>query len=143
MADKLIRHAGKIGVAVHFVAWSFAAMNWAVGWWRDGPYPGGPQFNNAAEFIGRVDVLVYGTVFEWTVRVVRVAVGWWEVDPQASVIIAFGSLLLLGGSVQWFLLGRLVQWVAARRAGRVPALWILGCCGVWVAVAAFGWWVRS
>lgn len=67
MPDRLIRHADKICVAVHTIAWLATAANWVVSWRRYGPAPSGPLYNEAMRFIGRLDILVRGNVEELTI----------------------------------------------------------------------------
>jgi hypothetical protein len=138
MADRIVGLADRICVAVHFLAWCAAAITWGVKWSQEGPAPAGPLYYAAQKFISQMDVLVSGGVHELTVKIAPVASAWFSWDGGASLTIIFACLIFLAGTVQWFLLGRLVQWVAARK-GRVAALSILGVYGAWVAGALFLW----
>ncbi len=138
MADRIVGLADRICVTVHFFAWCAAAVTWGVKWAQEGPAPSGPLYYAAQTFISQVDVLVSGIVHELTVKVAQVASAWFSWDSGASLTIAFGGLILLAGTLQWFLLGRLVQWVAAYKS-RVAALSILGLYSAWAAGALFLW----
>ncbi len=88
-------------------------MNWAVSWWRYGPAPSGPLYYSAMKFIGRLDILVCGNAQELAIKVGHTASARLSADLGASFTVAFSCLILLAGTLQWFLLGRFVQWVAA------------------------------
>ena len=138
MADRVIGQADKVCIAFHFFAWCTAAITWAVKWSQGGPAPSGPLYYAAQTFISQVDVLVSGIVHELTVKVAQVGSTWFSWDSGASLTVTFACLILLAGTLQWFLLGKLVQWVAVRR-GRAAALSILGLYAVWAAGALFLW----
>ena len=138
MADRVIGQADKVCIAFHFLAWCAAAITWAVKWTQGGPAPSGPLYYAAQTFISQVDVLASGIVHGLTVKVAQVASTWFSWDSGASLTVTFGSLILLAGTLQWFLLGRLVQWVAVRQ-GRVAAVSILGLYAAWTLGALFLW----
>ena len=123
---------------LHFLAWCVAAGTWAVNWWRQGPAPTGPLYNSARKFIGRLDFFVQDTIHEWTIRVAATASNWFSADIGPWYTITFAGLMLLAGTLQWFLLGRLVKWVAVRSSRRL-ALVLLGLYGAWTAGAVFMW----
>jgi hypothetical protein len=138
MRVRLIGQADRLCVAGHMLAWSAAAISWAVSWWRYGPEPSGPLYSSAMRFISRMDILVRGNVEELTIRIGQSASAWLSVDLGGCFTVAFACLILLAGTLQWFLLGRLVQWVAVRKS-RVIAVGILGTYGVWAAAVTFLW----
>ena len=138
MVDRVIAQADKCCVALHLLAWCAAATHWAVKWWRDGPAPAGPLYNAAKSFIGRLDILVQSTVHELTIWIAQSASARLSVNIGACLTITFGILILLAGTLQWFLLGRLVQWVA-RRWGQMPGLTLFGLFGLWAFGALFLW----
>lgn len=136
--DGLIAQADRMCVAIHVLAWFAAAVTWGVSWWRYGPDPSGPLYYSAMRFIGRLDILVRGNVEELTIKVGQTASAWLSTDLGASFTVAFACLILLAGSLQWFLLGRLVQWLAVHK-GRKLAFAALGAYGAWAALALFLW----
>lgn len=138
MREEVIRLADRLCVVAHFLTWLAAAVTWSVNWWREGPAPSGPLYNSAFHFIGRVDALVFDMVREWTIKLGLSASNLLKVDLGACFNITFACLILATGSRQWFLLGRLVQWVAARKGPRF-ALVLLGTYCIWVAFAVFLW----
>jgi hypothetical protein len=138
MIDKVIANADKTCAALHVTAWFIVAVNWAVSWWHDGPAPSGPLYYSAMRFIGRLDILVRANIEELTIKVGQTVSALLSTDPGACFTVVFGVLILLAGTLQWFLLGRLVQWVAARR-GRILAVGVLGVYGAWSALAVFLW----
>ena len=138
MADRIVGHVGEVCVAAHFLAWCGAAITWVVNWAQYGPAPSGPIYNGAQEFISRVDILVSELAFELTIRIAPAVSQWFSWDIGACLTIGFAFLILLAGTAQWYVLGRLVRWVAERR-GRRAALPILGAYGMWMAGALFLW----
>ncbi len=59
-------------------------------------------------------------------------------DLGACFTVGFACLILLAGTLQWFLLGRLVQWLATRK-NRFVAVVVLGLYGAWAAFAVILW----
>jgi len=117
------------------------AATWALKWFREGPAPSGPSYNSAKEFISRLDVFAHHTVHEWPMRIATTASTWFSADLGACYTVSFAVLILLAGTLQWLLLGQLVQW-ADKRFGRklslalfgLFALWGLGSLILWIAV---------
>jgi len=136
--NRVIAQADRLCITLHFLAWLATLANWGISWWRYGPEPCGPLYYSALKFIGRLDILVYRNVEDLTIKVGQGLYDWFSVDLGASFMIAFACLILLAGSLQWFLLGRLVQWLAVRR-GRKFALAVLGAYGAWAGLAVFLW----
>jgi hypothetical protein len=66
------------------------------------------------------------------------ASSWLSVNIGASLTVAFGVLILFAGTIQWFLLGKLVQWVMVS-GSRALAIAVLGFYGLWVGAAASLW----
>lgn len=138
MSNRLVERADRICVIIHFLAWCAAATTWGLNWLREGAAPSGPVYYSAQTFISRVDVLAYGVVYESTIKIAELTSAWFLWDSGATLTITFGCLILLAGTLQWFLLGRLVQWVSARKS-RVAALALLGSYGVWAFGALLSW----
>lgn len=134
----LVTRADKLCVAVHLGVWLVVATIWIVNWRLNGPSPSGPLFNSAYRFIGRIDYFVKATIEDLTVRVGQTAAGWFSLDLGASFTIAYAVLLLLAGTLQWFLLGKLAQWTAARK-GIAAGLSVLGAYAVWISASLFLW----
>jgi hypothetical protein len=128
----------KICVVVHFLAWCAVATVWAVKWWSERPAPSGPRYNSAKDFIENLDILVYAGVHESTLAVGAAASAWLSADPGAALTITFAGGILLAGTLQWFLLGKLVQWVALHGGRRLAGV-LLGLYGVWAAGGMFLW----
>lgn len=138
MAHNAVDNAPKICVAAHFVGWVMVAATWTVKWWREGPAPSGPLYNSAKEFIGRLDLFVHHTVHEWAMRIATTASTLLSADIGTWYTTSFGVLILLAGTLQWYLLGRFVQWVAERGWQRA-ALSILAVYGLWLAITLLLW----
>src|SRR5213075_1606238 len=102
-----------------------------------GPEPSGPLYYGAHKFLQRLDPLVYGTAAELASTFGQTVSAWLSGNTGACLTVAFALFILLGGSLQWFLLGKLAQWTTARR-GWVPSA-VLGAYAVWAAVSLFLW----
>ena len=135
---RVIERADQICVAAHGVAWLVVAVTWGAKWWREGPAPSGPLYNGAKHFIGRLDILVEANIENLTIKVGQAVSDWFSADLGASFTVTFGFMILLAGTLQWFLLGRLVQWLAARKGRRfvLLALWLYA---VWATFSLLLW----
>jgi hypothetical protein len=136
--NRVVARADRLCMAVHLVVWLVVATVWIVNWRLNGPSPSGPLFNSAYRFIGRMDYFVRATIEDLTITVGQTAARWFSVDLGASFTIACAVLLLLAGTLQWFLLGKLAQWTAARR-GIVAGLSVLGAYAIWIGLSVFLW----
>ena len=136
--DGLVARADKVCVAVHLVAWFVVALVWAVNWRLNGPSPSGPLFNFAYRFIGRIDYFVKAPIEDLTIKIGQLAAGWFSVDIGASFSVASACLILCGGTVQWFLLGKLAQWTAARK-GIATGMTVLAIYALWIGASVFLW----
>jgi hypothetical protein len=81
---------------------------------------------------------VYGIVHELAIKIGAAASAGLSINIGACLTVVFAGLILLAGTLQWFLLGKLAQ-LALARSGRVPAISILGFYGLWVGGAVFLW----
>jgi hypothetical protein len=136
--DQLIAQADKLCAGVHLIAWFAVAISWTVNWRLNGPSPSGPLFNIAYRFIGRVDYLVRATIYDLSVKIGQAATAWFSADLGASFTVAFACLILLAGTLQWFLLGKLVQWITARKGVALGSA-VIGAYAIWIGVSVFLW----
>ncbi len=137
MGDRIIRAADKVLVGLHLIAWLSVVVVWVAAW-KDGPAPSGPQFNFAKDFIGAVDYPVYCNADALAMRVAQRAAAWFSADFGVWYEVTLGGLLLVAGSVQWFLLGCLTQWIANRK-GRKQALMFFCSLNAWIVGALLFW----
>jgi hypothetical protein len=133
-----LRHAGRTCVVFHFLAWCIAAATWTLKWVREGPAPYGRLYNSAYLFIGRVDILVRETARRLAVYIGQSGFDWLAGQYGAWLTISFAFLILIGGTLQWFLLGRLVQWIADHKHQRFARM-LLGFYVAWAAGAVLLW----
>jgi hypothetical protein len=136
--NELVTRADKVCVAVHFLAWLVVTAVWIVNWHLNGPSPSGPLFNFAFHFIGRIDYVVKAIIDDLTIRIAQTAASWFTLDLGASFTLACASLLLIGGTLQWFLLGKLVQWTAEKK-GITAGLSMLAIYAIWIGASVFLW----
>ncbi len=136
MVSKLVRRASIVLVAVHGLLWAAAMAAWLVGWREY--WPIGPTFNGAKDFLSFIDVWVACPLDAFSQMAALKAGQWFGVDLGVTYTILFGCLILPAGTLQWFLTGRLIQWVAAKY-GMTSAV-VLGsgiACGI--SLAFVGW----
>jgi hypothetical protein len=139
--DAIVANAHKLFAILHFICWIAVAAVWAVLWLRNGPEPSGPPYNEAKAFLDHLNPLVRYDALEWSVRIGLAVVNWLSIDLGPVFTVSFAVVILLAGTTQWFLLGRLVQWVA-RRFGTPWALRLAACFTLWFAGSLFLWLAR-
>jgi hypothetical protein len=137
MISRFVKHAHTAFLAAHASVWMAVMIVWAFAW-RVEPAPMGPSFNFAKKFIERVDVLISPQVEELSVRLAVWTAKWSGKDLGLIYTVLIGCLILLAGSLQWFLIGRFIQWIASKY-GQTSAILLstgVGCC---VALAFISW----
>ena len=137
MVSRFVRRATAVLVAMHSLAWAVVMVVWFFAW-RVEPAPMGPPFNFAKRFLSRIDMLVSSPLDAVSVTAALKTAKWFGADLGLTYAILFGCLILLAGTLQWFLLGKFVQWVMVR-SGRVPAIAIFRLYGLGVGGATFLW----
>jgi hypothetical protein len=130
--------ADKVFFGAHALVWCLVMVVWIVAWQRvRGPIH--PEFNTSKRFLGTVDILVYLNVDALSFRIATLTPGLRSLDVGLTYVLLLSSLMLLAGSVQWFLIGRLVQWTCSRYGTRL-AKYLTAAIAIWVGFAAFSWW---
>jgi hypothetical protein len=119
MFRRFVQHADKALMAMHAFLWAAVMIVWVFAW-RAEPAPMGPSFNSAKQFISRVDVLVSPQIEGLTVSLATRMAKWPVKDLGLAYTVLFGCLILLAGTMQWFLVGRLISWVAVDGQDVVP-----------------------
>jgi hypothetical protein len=137
MVSRLVSRATTALVAMHSLVWAVVVVVWFFAW-RVEPAPMGPPFDFAKRFLSRIDMLVSSPLDAVSVTAALRTAKWLGTDLGLTYAVLFGCLILLAGTLQWFLLGKLVQRVMAR-SGRTPAIAVLGLYGLWVGGATFLW----
>lgn len=124
-------------MAMHAFLWAAVMIVWVFAW-RAEPAPMGPSFNSAKQFISRVDVLVSPQIEGLTVSLTTRMAKWPVKDLGFAYTVLFGCLILLAGTIQWFLVGRLISWVALKysQASAILLSAGVGCC---IALAFILW----
>ena len=137
MFHRLVDRADRFFVIAHGVVWTVVMIVWSLAW-RESHGPWWPQFNFAKRFLSRVDGVVSGSIDAVSVPLAKAGGSAFGGDVGLWYTIIFAGLMLLGGSIQWFLIGRLLQFVSSKY-GRAAAA-ILACCLViCVALAGVSW----
>jgi len=137
MFRRFVDRADRFLVIAHSVTWTVVMIVWSLAW-RESHGPWWPQFNFAKRFLSRVDGVVSGSIDAVSVPVAKAAGSAFGGDVGLWYTIIFAGLMLLGGSIQWFLIGRLLQVVSSKYGSARAA--ILACCLViWVALAGVSW----
>lgn len=137
MFRRFVDRADRFFVIAHSVVWTVVMIVWSLAW-RESHGPWWPQFNFAKRFLSRVDGAVSGSIDAVSVSLAKAGGSALGGDVGLWYTIIFAGLILLGGSIQWFLVGRLLQFVSSKYGGAGAA--ILACCLViWVALAGVSW----
>jgi tetrahydromethanopterin S-methyltransferase subunit G len=137
MISRFLKHADTALMATHAFLWMAVTIVWVFAW-RVESAPMGPPFGFARQFIGRVDVLVSPQIEELSVSLAIRIAKWSGKDLGLIYAVLFGCLILLAGTLQWFLIGRLIQWIASKY-GQTSAILFstgVGCC---IALAFISW----
>lgn len=137
MFRRFVDRADRFFVIAHTVVWTVVMIVWSLAW-RESHGPWWPQFNFAKRFLSRVDGVVSGSIDAVSVPLAKAGGSAFGGDVGLWYTIIFAGLMLLGGSIQWFLIGRLLQFVRSKYGGAGAA--ILACCLViCVALAGVSW----
>jgi hypothetical protein len=129
MVSRFVRRADAVLATTHVLLWMVVMVVWFFAW-RVEPAPMGPPFNFAKRFISRIDILVSSPLDALSVSLAMMTARWFGTDLGLTFAVLFGCLILLAGTLQWFLIGRLVQWVAVKY-GQTGALVLsagVACC---------------
>jgi hypothetical protein len=98
-----------------------------------------PEFNTSKTFLARVDILIYLNVDELSFRLATLASRLFSFDVGLTYVLLLSGLFLLAGSLQWFLIGRLLQWTCSKYGTRL-AKCLSAVVAIWTVFAAFSWW---
>ena len=109
---------------MHGLLWAAVVVVWFFAW-RVQPEPMGPRFNFAKRFLSRIDAMISTPLDAFSAAAALKIAQWFSTDLGLTYVALFGVLILLAGTLQWLMVGRLVQWVAARY-GPVGAVVISG-----------------
>ena len=137
MFRKLLLHADRSFVAVHALAWSCVMVAWIFSW-RVEPAPVGPLFNFAKRFIGHIDLLVYFLTDKLALAVAVRSKGWVGADSRLVFTVAFACMILVSGTLQWYLLGRIIRW-ALMSHGQILAAILATVLLGWVGIQMVLW----
>ncbi len=137
--SRFVQRADRFFCAVHAVIWCIVMVVWSVAWQRVHA-PIHPEFNTAKDFLGAVDILVYLNVDELSFRLATLPTSWlhWQGDWGLAYVVIFAALMLLAGSLQWFLIGRLTRWTCSEYGPRLAKYLVAGIT-IWIAYSAFVW----
>lgn len=122
-------------LAFHSVAWVIAML---MIWLNHDPAQpsSGPTFNNARMFLSRLDALVYPQIESLAGFLISRSAS--RVDPGTIQWVMFTMGVLAAGSVQWYLIGRLVGWIETRYGKRL-AVMAVGALGLWLGAVSTIW----
>jgi hypothetical protein len=137
MSNRILRHAPTLFVTMHCFLWGAVMVVWILAW-RVEPVPGGPPFNFAKKFIGRIDCVGSGLVEVLSVKLALAVAKYLGTDLGLSYAIFFGVLILLAGTFQWFALGWLTRRLADKY-GKKYATFLCFGLATGVSLAFFLW----
>lgn len=137
MFDKLTASTIRIFLISHATAWLLTTAVWYSAW-ASNQEPG-PRFNFATRFIQRIDVLAYRVAEDASFEIARLYTTWSGGDLELWYVITYSVLILIGGSIQWLVLGQFVGWTRQRLGPKfgfvlliAGCLWFLGGLTLWM-----------
>ena len=134
---RVVQYMGKVLLATHAFLWAAVVSVWIFAWHHKSP-PMGPTFNFAKRFISRIDALISPQTEELSVSLAMWTAKWSGVDLGLAYSLLFGCLILLAGTLQWYLLGRLVQLIAFKYGQTGAIVFTAGIC-CWLILASVSW----
>jgi hypothetical protein len=137
MFNRFVQNADKVLIALHTFVWTAVMVVWVFAW-RNAPGPMGPPYSFAKQFISRVDVLIAPQMDALSVRLAMNTAKFGKADIGLTFTIIFGCMILLGGTLQWLLVGHLLRWIAAKY-GKTSSILFSACVASWIIVAFISW----
>jgi hypothetical protein len=137
MFRKFVDRADRVLALAHCALWVVVMVVWSFAW-RGEPGPMGPPFNFAKRFLSRIDGVVSGSIDAVSVPLAKAGESSWSGDVGVWYTIIFAGLMLVCGTIQWFLIGRLLQLVSAKY-GQPHAVFLAGCLAVCFVLAGISW----
>lgn len=137
MFSRFVARAHWVLVGFHGALWLLVAAAWSVAW-REEAAPMGPAFNSPKRFLVLIDGVISGSVDAVSVHLAIAGASLLDGDMGLWYVVLFGGLMLLGGTIQWFLIGRLIQFVESK-LGATSAVMLTACLAVGVALAGLSW----
>lgn len=137
MFRNFLRRADRSFVVLHGLLWLVVITVWTFAW-RVEPGPMGPPFNFAKRFLSRIDGIVSGSIDAVSVSLAKLTSSWFGFDLGLTFTLIFACLILAGGTLQWFLIGRLLQWVGTRYGQLGASIVTLGIA-MCVTFAGISW----
>jgi hypothetical protein len=132
-----VLYADRVLLTMHGFFWMAVTIVWAYAW-RIEPAAAGPPYRFATQFISRVDALISPQIeilsVSWAMWLSRHGLP----NVGLTFAILFGILILLGGSLQWFLMGRLIRWIADKYGQASSILFSMGIF-CWITLAFISW----
>jgi hypothetical protein len=130
------RRADTLLVGMHAFLWSAVIVVW-IRAWQVQPEPMGPPFRFAQGFISFIDDVFSSPVESLSVTLALKAHQWFGVDLGLAFVILFAGLILVAGTVQWFLIGRLIHWLGGKWRPAATLMTIAVAC--WVFFGLLMW----
>ena len=137
MFRRFVGRADRLLALAHCALWVVVVVVWSFAW-RVEPGPMGPLFNFAKRFLSRVDGVVSGSIDAVSVPLAKAGESFLDGDIGLWYTIIFAGLMLVGGTIQWFLIGRLLQLVSSKY-GQPGAVILTGCLAVCITLAGVSW----
>src|SRR5271165_1593085 len=137
MFRKFVSQADRYLVVAHGVLWVLVVVVWSFAW-RVEPGPMGPPFNFAKRFLGRIDGVVSGSIDAVSVSLAKAGQLSLGGDVGLRYTIIFAALMLFGGTIQWYLIGRLLRLISAKYGQSIAAI-LASCLAVCVVLASVSW----
>jgi hypothetical protein len=137
MFRKFLGQADRLLAVAHSVLWMAVMIVWSFAW-RVSHGPMGPQFNFAKRFLSRIDGVVSGSIDAISVPIAKAGESALGGDVGLWYTVIFAGLMLGGGTIQWYLTGRLLQ-VVNSKFGQPSAAILTVSLAVCVTLAGVSW----
>lgn len=137
MFRKFVGQADRALALAHCVLWAVVMIVWSFAW-RVTPGPMGPPFNFAKRFLSRIDGVFSGSVDAVSVPLAKAGQSSLGGDVGLWYTIIFAGLMLVAGTLQWYLTGRLLQLISSKY-GQPSAAILTSCLAVCVALVCVSW----
>ena len=137
MFRKFLGQADRLLAVAHSVLWMAVMIVWSFAW-RVSHGPMGPPFNFAKRFLSRIDGVVSGSIDAISVPIAKAGESGLGGDVGLWYTVIFAGLMLGGGTIQWYLTGRLLQVVNSKLGQPSAAILTVSLAGC-VTFAGVSW----
>jgi hypothetical protein len=137
MFRRFVNLADRFCLFAHIGLWAVVMMVWSLAW-RESHGPWWPRFGFAKLFLSRIDGVVSGGIDAVSVPLAKAGESALGGDVGLWYTTIFAVLILIGGTIQWFLTGRVLQ-IVSSKCGQASAAIVASVLFVCVTLAGISW----